>query len=271
MKYKLVVSDMDGTLLNSEHAISEYTKNIISKVMDKGVKFIIATGRPYEDAKFFRDSLGLESFLVTSNGAIVHDEKNNEIIAHHIDENLAKKLLAFGKNIELYHRNIYAKDGWFVEYSFEELDIFHKESGFSYNIVDLDNYEIKDVNKIFFLGEKEDIKKLYKKTKEEFQDSLSITLSSEHCVEFMNLGVNKGTAIKELAKKMNIELDEIVAFGDALNDYEMLAMTGESYIMSNAISALKKKLPEKEIIDSCDNDGVAKKLAEIFEIEIVNK
>lgn len=45
----------------------------------------------------------------------------------------------------------------------------------------------------------------------------------------MNLGVNKGTAIKELAKKMNIELDEIVGFGDALNDYEMLAMTGESY------------------------------------------
>lgn len=80
MKYKLV-SDMDGTLLNSEHAISEYTKNIISKVMDKGVKFIIATGRPYEMLKFFRDSLGLESFLVTSNGAIVHDEKNNEIIA----------------------------------------------------------------------------------------------------------------------------------------------------------------------------------------------
>ena len=56
MKYKLVVCDMDGTLLTSSHKISEYTANIIKQIEDKNVKFIIATGRPYLDARYYRNN-----------------------------------------------------------------------------------------------------------------------------------------------------------------------------------------------------------------------
>ena len=51
MSYKLVVCDMDGTLLTSQHRISDYTADIIKKIEKKGVKFLIATGRPFLDAK----------------------------------------------------------------------------------------------------------------------------------------------------------------------------------------------------------------------------
>ena len=69
MKYKLIVCDMDGTLLTSSHKISDHTANIIKKIEDSGVKFMIATGRPYLDARHYRDSLKLRSYLITSNGA----------------------------------------------------------------------------------------------------------------------------------------------------------------------------------------------------------
>ena len=63
MKYKVRVCDMDGTLLTSSHKISEHTANIIKKIEDSGVKFMIATGRPFLDARHYRDSLKLREHL----------------------------------------------------------------------------------------------------------------------------------------------------------------------------------------------------------------
>ena len=158
MKYKLVVCDMDGTLLTSSHKISEYTANIIKQIEDNGVKFIIATGRPYLDAKFYRDSLKLKSFLITSNGARAHDEDNNPIVIENIPKEFVKRLLAYnvGKDI---HRNIYLNDDWIIEYEIEGLVEFHKESGYRFNIDNLNKYENEEAAKVFFLGKDEDIVK----------------------------------------------------------------------------------------------------------------
>jgi len=136
MKYKLVVCDMDGTLLTSSHKISEYTANIIKQIEDKNVKFIIATGRPYLDARYYRDSLNLKSYLITSNGARAHDEDNNPIVVENIPKELVKRLLTYnvGKDI---HRNIYLNDDWIIEYEIEGLIEFHKESGYRFNIDEL--------------------------------------------------------------------------------------------------------------------------------------
>lgn len=149
MKYKLVVCDMDGTLLTSSHKISEYTANIIKQIENNGVKFIIATGRPYLDAKFYRDSLKLKSYLITSNGARAHNEENKPIVIENIQKDLVKKLLSYnvGTNI---HRNIYLDDKWIIEYEIEGLAEFHHESGYSFNIDDLDKYKNEEAAKVFF-------------------------------------------------------------------------------------------------------------------------
>jgi len=113
MKYKLIVCDMDGTLLTSSHKISDHTANIIKKIEDSSVKFMIATGRPYLDARHYRDSLELRSYLITSNGARAHDEDNNPIVVENIPKELVKRLLDYkvGKDI---HRNIYLDDDWII-------------------------------------------------------------------------------------------------------------------------------------------------------------
>lgn len=265
MDYKLVVCDMDGTLLTSNHKISDYTADIIKRIEDKGIKFMIATGRPYLDAKHYRDSLKLKSFLITSNGARAHDEENNPIVVENIPKDLVKRLLSYdvGKSI---HRNIYLNDDWIIEYEIDGLVEFHRESGYSFNIDILDKYKDEEVAKVFFLGENDDIENLEKNMEIEFKKDLSITISSPFCLEFMKKGVNKAETLKKVLEILNIKPEEVIAFGDSMNDYEMLSLVGKAFIMKNGSKKLMEKLPHTEIIETNDNDGIGKKLKEIFKI-----
>ena len=210
MNYKLVVCDMDGTLLTSNHRISDYTADIIKKIEDNGVKFIIATGRPYLDARHYRDSLNLKSYLITSNGARAHDEENKPIVVENIPKELVKKLLSYnvGKNI---HRNIYLDDKWIIEYEIEGLIEFHKESGYKFNIDDLNKYENEEAAKVFFLGKDKEIENLEENMEKKFQNELSITVSSPFCLEFMKKGVNKAETLKKVLKLLNIKPEEVIA------------------------------------------------------------
>ena len=69
--YKAVISDLDGTLLNNQHQISEFTKNTLKTLVDQGIKFVVATGRHIVDVQGIRQTMGFECDLITSNGALV--------------------------------------------------------------------------------------------------------------------------------------------------------------------------------------------------------
>jgi len=256
---------MDGTLLTSNHKISDHTADVIKKIEDNGIKFMIATGRPYLDARYYRDTLKLKSFLITSNGARAHDEDNNPIVIENIPKEFVKRLLAYnvGKDI---HRNIYLNDDWIIEYEIEGLVEFHKESGYRFNIDNLNKYENEEAAKVFFLGKDEDIENLEKNMEKEFQNDLSITISSPFCLEFMKKGVNKAETLKKVLKLLNIEPEEVIAFGDSMNDYEMLSLVGKPFIMGNANQRLIDALPNVEVVGNNNEDGIGKKLIEIFNI-----
>ncbi|MGL5001184.1 MAG: Cof-type HAD-IIB family hydrolase [Cetobacterium sp.] len=264
MKYKAIICDLDGTLLNEHHTISEITKETIKKVVDSGVKFIIATGRHHNDAMTFKKMLGLDSFLITSNGAKVHNHKNEEIISRNIPAVLAKELLNYKYNEKL-HKNIYLDEEWYVETPLDEALLFHKESGFHHIVTPFDSLIGKDITKFFFICEDENhISHLEEKLKDKFKDGLNITLSLGSCLEIMKKGVSKATAIEEVLKREGIRIEDTIAFGDGLNDLEMLSSVGKGFIMGNGSARLKELLPENEIIKANSENGVAKKLKELF-------
>ena len=120
-------------------------------------------------------------------GARAHDEDNNPIVIENIPKEYVKRLLAYnvGKDI---HKNIYLNDDWIIEYEIDGLVEFHKESGYGFNIDDLNKYENEEVAKVFFLGKNEDIENLEKDMEKEFKNDLSITVSSPFCLEFMKKG-----------------------------------------------------------------------------------
>lgn len=264
MKYKSVICDLDGTLLNSNHQISEYTKDIIRSVIDKGVKFYIATGRHHLDAKAFKDILGLDSFLISSNGAKVHDKDNKEIFSVSIPKDTCAEIINLTKDTTA-HKSIYAGDDWFVEEPLEMSQEFHKESEFTYKVDNYQNFKEKEVTKFFFISEdEEEISFLEKHLKSQLSEKVEITLSLASCLEIMSLGVSKGEAIKKLADIEGFTLEETIAFGDGLNDLEMLSVVGEAFIMGNHNPRLKTLLPHREVVGTNDENGVANKLKELF-------
>nr|WP_307775264.1 Cof-type HAD-IIB family hydrolase [uncultured Cetobacterium sp.] len=264
MKYKAVICDLDGTLLNGEHTISKETKETIKKITDSGVKFFIATGRHHADAFVFKDMLGLDSFLITSNGAKVHDYKNEEIISHNISEELSRELLNYKYN-ENVHKNVYMDEQWVVESPLEEALVFHKESGFHHDIAPFKTLEGKEITKFFFICEDTKyIDELENDLKSKYKGVLNVTLSLPSCLEIMRDGVSKASAIKEVLEREGIKPEEAIAFGDGLNDLEMLSFVDKGFIMGNGNPRLKELLPENEVIKTNNENGVAQKLQELF-------
>lgn len=267
MKYKAVISDLDGTLLNSEHKISAYTKTVIKSIIDSGIKFFIATGRHHTDVLAIKKVLDLDSIMITSNGARVHDEENKEILARDLPLSISREIMNLKLDEEIYV-NLYAGDHWYTEKEAQWTEAFHTESGFTYTLANFEDLKNTKVTKFFYLHEDPKVmEKLEQKIKGLYPDQLNVTMSLPVCLEVMAKDVSKGTAIIEVLKLKDIKIEETIAFGDGLNDLEMLGLVGKGFIMENGSQTLKETLPHLEIIGNNTNDGVAKKLEEIFEIK----
>ncbi len=266
MKYKAVISDLDGTLLNGEHKISEYTKNVIKNIIGQGVKFIIATGRHHIDALCFKNQLGADSYLVSANGSKVHDNDNKEIISHNISKELTERLLDIKVPSDTV-RGVYLGNNWFTEKYISEFEEYHVESGFRAEVIDFEELRGKEISKIFYISnnikELEELEKIIKSDKE-FCEKLDITASLDNCLEVMVKEATKGNAVLEILEKEGILPEEAIAFGDGLNDKEMLQVVGKGIIMGNASDKLKAFLPDYEVIGTSSEDAEAHYLEKIF-------
>lgn len=264
MSYKAIICDLDGTLLNTEHRISEKTKDTIKIAKEKGYEVVIATGRHFLDANVFKEQLGLETYLISSNGSRIHNEKNEEIYSENLEEELYKGILDCVEDKDI-SRHIYTDLHWYLEEEKEEYTAFYKETGFSHTLVDFEKLEEKEVIKLFFMcKDLEKLLQLERKIFEKFGDKIELTLSSNECLEVMKKNVSKGKAIKRIMENLGIELRDIIAFGDGMNDYEMLKLVGKGILMGNSSDRLKESLPNNEITLTNSEDGVAVYLEKIL-------
>lgn len=264
-KYKAVVCDLDGTLLNSNHKISDYTRRVIKRIIQKGIKVIIATGRHYKDAIHYKDILECESYLIALNGAVILDEDNEIIRTCTIPCKYGDKLLDFPRDKDIF-MNISQGENWYSSKLREQDKKFINESGFTQEVVEcFDKAKGKEISKVFYMcDDLNKIQCLENKLHESFGKKLNITSSFPQCIEVMAEDANKGNAIKEILKDINCSEEEVVAFGDGLNDYEMLSVAGKGFIMENANPKLKEMLPECEVIGNNNEDAIGIHLAKLF-------
>ncbi len=264
MKYKAVISDLDGTLLNSNHTINDYTKDIINKVIDKGVKFFIATGRHHVDVEHIRKSLNLDTIFITSNGSRVHNSQMEAMYSFDIEEGLVKEILNLDIHDDI-HVNLYQEDYWFTNKDNTWSEDYHKDSNFTYKKVKLDKLSSYKASKVFFISENHDqLSKLEKIISEKYFDKLNVTFSLPLCMELMPKGVSKGDVLKKVLEHYNIHPEETIAFGDGLNDLEMLKVVGKGLIMGNGQKKLKEELSHLSVIETNDQNGVANYLKKEF-------
>lgn len=257
---KIVASDLDGTLLATNHQLSDNSKQTLKELHAKGYTFIFATGRHHVDVAGIRESVGIPAYMITSNGARVHDQNDQLLYSQNVPEELVQPIVdVLSTDSELFV-HMYQDEKWLLNQEDEYLRKFHTETGFTYHLFDATQAPTSGIAKIFITHPKQDHEHLVEfedALRAKFGDSLNIAFSTPWCLEVMAKEVSKGDALQAVAEKLGFRLENCIAFGDGMNDVEMLTMAGHGYIMENAHDKVKRALPNNEVIGSNADDAVA--------------
>jgi Cof subfamily protein (haloacid dehalogenase superfamily) len=260
-KIKVIISDLDGTLLNSDHSISDYTKSVFQELHNQNYLIIVATGRHHLDAMSIIDNLKFPVYLVTSNGARIHSPQKELLYSFDINGEAVKSVLSLDINPEI-TTVLFKESVWQTSKTNKKLNAFQKEMVYPPEVVNFSDLEDYSAIKIFFTHDDHDLLvELKNRILENHSNVFSHAFSLPICLEFMDKSVDKSVAISRILEKEGFTFDEAISFGDGFNDEKMLNTAGIGLIMENAPDNLKSKLPHLEVISSNNEDGVAKYLA----------
>ncbi|WP_239725074.1 MULTISPECIES: HAD family hydrolase [unclassified Mammaliicoccus] len=227
--YKIVALDLDGTLLDSEKNIPKSTAQYLISIQKK-FPIILITGRAYKNSKYYYKILNSHSYLVTNNGAQIF--YNNSLITQsEIRNDNIEKLMSLSKKYKLKYVAFTEKD---ILFELKKKDIL-EESILKFTFIDIQS---KQLNKNL-VNEIQDIK------------GIDITNNTYKSIEINRQGVNKGTALQYIAKKLNVSLKECIVIGDSLNDLSMFTTNAISVAMGNA----KRIIKENSDFITLDNDN----------------
>ncbi len=282
--YKLIAVDLDGTMLNHYGEISEKTKEIVQKCIEKGVQIVLASGRPTDSIKTITEELGIKGYFIAGNGALVYDIQKNEIIYENyikkekvleiikiceensIAYNVYTDKMILTTNLKFnvlyyYKENLKKEESKrtnisIVENMYEYVKNIEKEKILKITICDENDSifhsiikKVREINGIDVLDISHMSKKMIQQGTEEVPVEYFYT-------EISASDVNKWNAIKFLMEKLEIKEEEIIAIGDNINDKKMIENAGLGVAMKGSTPEIIEVA--KEITDTNDNDGVAK-------------
>ncbi len=245
MEYKLIASDIDGTLLDSNEKISEENRRAIIDIQKRGIKFVLASGRPSYGMFSIARELEMEKwggYIVSFNGGEVIDCSNHKIICREAltGENVReiyRTSKEIGIDMVLYHNDtVYGTDDLIKI----EADLC-KMKFIKFDDIDkLEEKIITNSTKCMFISDEKSIKKAEVLMKKKYGDSYFISTSKPIFLEIANKNVNKGKALKKLGEIIGISTEEMIAIGDGENDISLLEVAGMPAAVKNAVPKLKK-------------------------------
>lgn len=269
MTYKIIFSDIDGTLLNKDRQLSELTKKVIRE-LQATVPMILISSRMPEAMRHLQKELNISHQpLICYNGGLIL--VNDQVVSStEIPINILKDLHRFNTAINC-HLSLYHGDDWFVPVMDKWAQ--REENNTKVRPAVLSGQEVikkwedenKGAHKIMCMGEEDQIDSIVEFLSKNYRNELHLYRSKATYLEIANRKVSKLTAIKVLLEEhFQYSLKEAIAFGDNYNDYEMLKAVGMGIAVGNA----KPEVLEiaDEITHHGKDDGVAKSLQNLFKI-----
>lgn len=261
---KLVLSDMDGTLLKENKEMPKDTFQVFEQLLASDVACGVATGRSL--TSLFRDFKQLSEQLtfIAENGAIVYHQGQllyKEVMKQRLIDRILNVVLPFSDLIpvlaavdktytcacseaEVEHLHIYyphleiVDDLYAVDDEIVKMTVYHRNQNAVDNLPLFDGFG-KDAN---------------------------VSVSGKEWIDFSSKGVNKGNGIKALQEHLHITAAQCMAFGDYMNDYEMMLSVGESYAMGNAYGAIKDV--SKYVIGTNEEEAVLQVIVDTFQLKM---
>ena len=266
----LYVSDLDGTLLQSNAKISEYTNRTINGLIEKGMLLSYATARSYLTACKVTAGLRTDIPLVVYNGAALVDGGDGSPMRKNF----------FGGEIGEVLTDLFANDVYPIVYAFldgEEkfsyiparctsgMDAFLESRAGdrrTHPVADEDGLLQGEIFYLTCIDEREKLKPLYEKYREKYHCVFQTEIyTKKQWLEIMPPEASKAHAITQL--KNLLGCDRLVVFGDGENDRDMFEIADEAYAVENAVAGLKNRATA--VIGSNDSDGVARWLEEHYQ------
>lgn len=259
---KLIVSDVDGTLVeDGSPALNPELFDVILQLRKKGIQVVIASGRPWISVENTFASVKEKIFYVSNNGAYVGCY-GRCLYAYPIEEHMVKRLI---EKVRLYPdlEIVYAGiNGDYVETEDEELCGWLVDSyKFHLNRVE-DLMEVKEPCVKISIYKRQGIEAATREIYEEFNGALKMACAGDMWMDCMAKGVNKGHAVRTIQESLGISPQETMAFGDQLNDIEMLERAYYSFAVANAREEVRRAARFQA--DSNVNDGVLKILKQLL-------
>ncbi len=268
--YKMIVVDLDGTLLNPNKQINENNKKFLIEKQKVGYTLTIASGRPYLGIVDYAKQLKMDEyngFIIGYNGALLYDVANDKVLINHsIKSDDAKEILTHLEKFDLikmitkdeymYVDNVY---NCMINVNNEKRNIVDYESNAG-NFLLCEKRPLSekldfDINKILIAQDPEYLLKHHKEISKPFINKYNMVFSEPFYFEVTSKFASKGLALSELAKMLNINLSEIIGFGDDLNDLSFLKIIGHPVTMENANAKVIEEIAN--ICGSNENDSIA--------------
>lgn len=248
IKYPLIVSDFDGTLVRNDGTISDFTKKTLAEYTENGGRFAISTGRMPAGILYRAKELGLKGIVCCGQGTALVDIDTNQVIATGVIENetavkVCKKMEEMGLHIHVY-------DLWdyYSNMDDEPLKLYESIVKCKATVIDtkpmsawVKETGLRTFKVLAMVHPKDAMRILSELEKEEFENCV-VTRSGEFLIEVNTSTCSKGTAVAFLADRYGVDLQNTIAVGDQLNDLPMLKTAGLGFAVQNADEAIKKEV-----------------------------
>ncbi len=238
-KIRLVVSDMDGTLLNEKGQLPQNVPQLIRKLGEKNVLFATASGRTWEAQKRFFSNCQEQMTCICDNGAVImHHGK--QFFLSELKEELWKRIVAKCLNSDFGCAVVIC--GTKGTYMVRNQELQSAVDQFYSKLQYIERFdEVKDqIFKLSVCCLSGTEKAVLEELQSCFSQHASLVSAHPRFIDVMNIGINKAAGVARLQEYLGLSAEEIMAFGDYYNDIEMLKQAGVSYIMDNAPDSMKQ-------------------------------
>ena len=265
--YKLIIFDIDGTLVGKDHMLDPFTKDVLFWLREEGYPFTLATGKNLPATKSLADELKIELPLILVNGGMLQTRHEEMLSKTTLPMDITRQVIEIcevrGKDLVIYIDN-----GIYIKAMNE--NIFPVYSNVVSGLFEIGEWDaimskLADANKCLVVDSfvRENLIEMGKVFEKALKGRVDILHSSTYLVEVMPKDVTKVTGIRKLAENMGIPMDKIMAFGDFNNDAEMLAAAGLGIAVENA-SPIAKAAADL-VIGSVEEHGPAVFLKELLD------
>lgn len=238
---RLIALDLDGTLLTSDKQIGQQTLDALRSLSSR-VKIVIASARPPRSVRPAYRLLGLDTWQINYNGALIWDEPAQRTVYHRpMPGELVRQMIELARDMfEEVLVSCEIQDRWYTDRLDEN---FATETGKLFKpdvIADYHTFCDQPITKLMLLGEPRMLLRLEPLLLEKFGRSVTIVQTEDHLLQIMDHRVSKAAALSKVAEHYGVAPQQIMAIGDAPNDVGMLQLAGVAVAMDNAPAVVKQ-------------------------------